>query len=100
MMFDHATLGWVSIMWLVLSGLIGGVGQIFLTYCYRYAEPSLLASFEYLSMIWAMVLGYFVFAEMPQTMVLRRCGRGDRIRLVHRLARTPSACRRQIAGVT
>ena len=74
MSFDHVALGWNSAMWLVLSGLVGGAGQIFLTYCYRYAEPSLLASFEYTSMIWAMLLGVFVFAEMPETMVLVGAG--------------------------
>ena len=74
MIFDHVALGWNSAMWLVLCGLVGGVGQILLTYCYRYAEPSLLASFEYVSMVWAMVLGVFVFAEMPETMVLAGAG--------------------------
>lgn len=74
MIFDHAALNWHSTLWLVLCGVIGGVGQILLTYCYRYAEPSLLASFEYVSMVWAMILGVFVFAEMPETMVLTGAG--------------------------
>ena len=100
MMFDHATLGWNAIMWLVLSGLIGGVGQIFLTYCYRYAEPSLLASFEYISMIWAMVLGYFVFAEMPQTMVLAGAGVVIASGLFIVLRERRLHVERQIAGLT
>jgi drug/metabolite transporter (DMT)-like permease len=45
-----------------------------MTYCYRYAEPSLLASFDYILMVWAMLLGYFVFAEMPETLVLAGAG--------------------------
>jgi len=51
-----------------------GVGHILLTYCYRYAEPLLLASFDYISMIWATLLGYFVLAEVPQAMVLVGAG--------------------------
>ncbi len=56
--------------WLVLSGLIGGIGQIAMTYSYRYAEPSLLAPFDYAAMIWAIALGYFVFGEVPERAAL------------------------------
>ena len=74
MIWDHAALSSTAVMWLVLCGISGGIGQICMTYCYRYAEPSLLASFDYILMVWAMLLGYFVFAEMPETMVLAGAG--------------------------
>ena len=70
MICDHAALSFSMTAWLVLCGLFGGIGQICMTYCYRYAEPSMLASFDYISMVWAMLLGYFIFAEMPESMVL------------------------------
>lgn len=56
---------------LVLAGLIGGAGQILLTSCYRYAAASVVAPFEYASMIFAVAIGYFAFAEVPtrQTLV-------------------------------
>ncbi|WP_238365036.1 DMT family transporter [Mesobacterium pallidum] len=56
---------------LVLAGLIGGVGQIVLTSCYRYAPASVVAPFEYASMIFAIAIGYVWFAEIPtrQTLV-------------------------------
>ena len=60
--------------WLVLSGIFGGLGQIFMTYSYRFAEPSLLASFDYVAMVWATALGYLLFAEIPQTMVMIGAG--------------------------
>lgn len=63
-----------QVFWLVLCGLIGGLGQIFMTYSYRFAEPSLLASFDYISMVWATLLGYFVFAEVPAAMVFAGAG--------------------------
>jgi len=55
---------------LVLTGILGGVGQILLTQSYRYADTSLLAPFEYTTMIWALLTGWFIFGELPQTAVL------------------------------
>jgi drug/metabolite transporter (DMT)-like permease len=70
MAFEHPTFDFHTVFWLTVCGLLGGLGQIALTYCYRYAEPSLLASFDYISMIWAVLLGYFVLGEMPETAVM------------------------------
>jgi drug/metabolite transporter (DMT)-like permease len=55
---------------LVLTGLLGGVGQILLTQSYRYGDASLLAPFEYTTMIWALLTGWFIFGELPQTAVV------------------------------
>jgi drug/metabolite transporter (DMT)-like permease len=74
MLWDYAPIGWNSVFWLVLCGLVGGIGQLLMTYSYRYAEPSLLAPFDYTQMIWAMLLGWFVLGEMPAAMVLMGAG--------------------------
>ena len=50
---------------LIGAGLLGGVGQILLTSSYREADASLVAPFDYASMIFALLIGYFVFAEVP-----------------------------------
>ncbi len=55
---------------LVGAGLLGGVGQIFLTSSYREADASLVAPFDYASMIFALAIGYFVFAEVPTKTML------------------------------
>ncbi|MEV8468714.1 DMT family transporter [Fluviibacterium sp. DFM31] len=55
---------------LVVAGLLGGFGQIFLTSSYRFAEASLIAPFEYASMLVSLVIGYFVFQEIPTPQVL------------------------------
>ncbi|HCB53225.1 MAG TPA: EamA family transporter, partial [Rhodobacter sp.] len=55
---------------LVLAGLLGGVGQIFLTSSYREAEASVVAPFDYASMIFALLIGYFIFAEVPSLTTL------------------------------
>ena len=67
--------GWVMPRgqeWVLLigAGLIGGMGQILATAAYRYAEASTLAPFTYVSMIWALVIGYFVFSEVPTVPML------------------------------
>ncbi|ARC87260.1 DMT family transporter [Rhodovulum sp. MB263] len=59
---------------LILAGLIGGFAQICLTSAYRYAEAGLVAPFDYASMLLALVIGYFVFAEVPTPMVLIGAG--------------------------
>lgn len=59
-----------TLFWLVMCGLFGGIGQLCMTYSYRFAEPSLLAPFDYVAMVWATLLGYALFADIPQTMVM------------------------------
>ena len=60
-----------ALVMLVLAGLLGGLGQIFLTSSYRFADASLVAPFDYTSMILALIVGYFVFDEVPTlTMIL------------------------------
>lgn len=55
---------------LVGAGLLGGVGQILLTSSYREADASLVAPFDYASMIFALLIGYFIFAEVPSWTML------------------------------
>ncbi|CTQ53671.1 carboxylate/amino acid/amine transporter [Roseibium album] len=50
---------------LLLIGLAGGVGQILLTQSYRYAEASTIAPFDYVNMLWAIIIGWVVFSEVP-----------------------------------
>lgn len=68
--------GWVmptgpEAVYLVACGVVGGLGQILLTSSYRFADASLVAPFDYASMIFAVLIGYFVFEEVPtlQTLV-------------------------------
>lgn len=67
--------GWVwpsqaNFTLLVLAGLLGGAGQICLTTSYRLADASMLAPFDYASMLIAILVGYFVFAEVPSLQML------------------------------
>ncbi|GAB1478537.1 DMT family transporter [Paracoccaceae bacterium] len=55
---------------LIGAGVLGGVGQILLTSSYREADASVVAPFDYASMIFALLIGYFVFAEVPSWTML------------------------------
>jgi len=55
---------------LVSAGLLGGLGQILLTECYRHGETSTIAPFEYTSILFGLIFGYFVFNELPTRAML------------------------------
>ncbi|WP_294532415.1 DMT family transporter [uncultured Rhodoblastus sp.] len=58
--------------WLALAGVgvAGGVAQILATLAYRFADASLLASFDYLAMLWALLASLAFFGEWPSDAVL------------------------------
>ena len=60
---------WPELAALVTVGLCGGLAHILLTESYRLAPASLVAPFDYTSMVWAFLLGYFFFAELPTVYV-------------------------------
>ncbi|HHY02349.1 MAG TPA: DMT family transporter [Paracoccus sp.] len=55
---------------LVAAGFMGGAAQIMLTSSYRFADASLVAPFDYASMLLAMAIGWFVFAEPTSARML------------------------------
>jgi drug/metabolite transporter (DMT)-like permease len=74
-----APFGWVvptmsTLGLLVTAGLIGGVAQILVTSSYRFGSVSMLAPYDYTSMLFAIILGYFLFDELPAAMMLAGSG--------------------------
>lgn len=74
-----APFGWVVPSWgtvglLISAGLIGGVAQILVTSSYRFGSVSMLAPYDYTSMLFAIILGYFLFDELPTSMMLAGSG--------------------------
>jgi drug/metabolite transporter (DMT)-like permease len=55
---------------LVVIGILGGIGQILLTLSYRHADTSVIAPFEYTTMLWAVLIGWFAFSQLPQATVV------------------------------
>jgi len=75
-LFGLATLpfGWrapdaYQLATLISLGLLGGLAHIMLTESYRYAAASVIAPFDYSAMLWAFLLGYALFGEVPTTYV-------------------------------
>jgi drug/metabolite transporter (DMT)-like permease len=54
---------------LIALGILGGLAHIFLTESYRFAAASVVAPFDYSSMLWALLLGYWLFGELPDSLV-------------------------------
>ena len=56
--------------WLLVgSGIFGGIGQILITSSYRFADASVIVSFEYSSLVWAVAIGFFLFGDIPHPIV-------------------------------
>jgi len=55
---------------MIVCGLFGTVGHYLLIMAHRLAPPSLLAPFIYTQIVWAILLGYLVFADVPNRWTL------------------------------
>jgi drug/metabolite transporter (DMT)-like permease len=55
---------------LVLAGVIGGVGQLFLTEALRAAPVGIVAPFDYTQLVWAALLGLVIWGELPHLTTL------------------------------
>lgn len=62
--------GWIvpsrlDLILLIGAGLIGGIAQILVTSSFRFGAASMLAPFDYASLIFAALIGYVIFSELP-----------------------------------
>ena len=61
--------GWVmpspeQALTLILAGTAGGIAQVLLTECFRYADMSVIAPFEYTSLVFSILIGWWVFGDL------------------------------------
>ena len=54
--------------------VIGGVSQIMITASYRFGPVSMLAPFDYASMLFAVLIGWVLFSEIPTPAILIGAG--------------------------
>lgn len=59
-----------TVLLLIGAGVIGGVAQMLITSSYRFGSASMLAPYDYASMIFAILIGYFWFGELPTVVML------------------------------
>ncbi len=69
-LWGWATPTWEQTLILVIMGLIGGVAQILVTSSYRFGQASMLAPYDYTTMLFAIVIGYVWFDELPTLVML------------------------------
>lgn len=67
--------GWVvpslnTLLLLGLAGVLGGMAQILVTSAYRFGAASMLAPVDYVSMLFAILIGFVWFHELPTTVML------------------------------
>jgi drug/metabolite transporter (DMT)-like permease len=56
--------------WLLMAanGALSAGGQVLLIAAFRYAGASLLSPFSYSQMLWATLIGYFAFGQLPDAL--------------------------------
>lgn len=70
MPFGWAPLSGWQVFVLVMAGICGGIAQIMMTEAYRYASVSTVAPFEYSSILFGLIVGYLLFADVPTAYTL------------------------------
>lgn len=68
--FGWGALPLQSAVMLVFAGLFGGVAQILMTESYRFADASTIAPFDYSSILFGIIISFFIFAEVPTASTL------------------------------
>jgi len=51
--------------WFVAIGAMGAIGHLFVIKALQAAEASKISPFTYIQLIWAMILGFFAFGDIP-----------------------------------
>ncbi len=59
-----------GLLLMAATGVLAGSAQYCLTEAFRIAPPSVVAPFEYTSLIWAMLFGFLVWGDVPTALVL------------------------------
>jgi drug/metabolite transporter (DMT)-like permease len=54
---------------LAATGVLGGLSHLLLTESYRHAPASVVAPFDYVSLLWAFFFGFVLFGEIPSSHV-------------------------------
>ena len=71
--------GWImpnliDLVLLSLVGIFGGVANLLLTQAYKFADVSLVTPLKYLSLVFAIIFGYFIWSEIPSSKTLFGAG--------------------------
>ena len=56
---------WDQLFWLTLIGAAGAFGQLAMTHALRLGDASLVMPLDFMRLVWATLLGFLLFAEIP-----------------------------------
>jgi drug/metabolite transporter (DMT)-like permease len=56
---------WTQVAWLLCTSIFATAGHVALTKAYQLADITVTQSITFLQLVWAALLGYFLFAETP-----------------------------------
>ena len=62
--------------WLILCGvgLVSLIAQLCIVQSFQFAPAYFIAPFEYVAILWALILGWLIFAEIPTSLMLLGAG--------------------------
>src|SRR5262245_30263423 len=61
---------WTDAGWLALNGIGNGLAQYGWTKAIHLAPTSVVSPFQYFSLIWAMMLGFMIWGDVPTVSLL------------------------------
>lgn len=87
----------LTLFYLVMIGLCGGVGQLLLTQAFKFAPAAVVAPFDYAALLWNGALAYLIWRETPAhwTVIGGAIVVGSGLYLIWRQRREAQARRRQ-----
>jgi drug/metabolite transporter (DMT)-like permease len=67
MIFHWQTPSLTDLLLMIMLGCITLFAQYTIVHAYQYARVHVIAPFEYITVVWAILIGWFVFAEQPSS---------------------------------
>ncbi|MCR9257031.1 MAG: DMT family transporter [Alphaproteobacteria bacterium] len=61
---------WENLFWLLLVGLFGSISHVSLTESFKHADASAVLPLDFTKLIWASLIGYLFFMEVPDLWTL------------------------------
>lgn len=68
--FGWVTPGWSDLLLLLCIGGCGGIAQYWMTQAYRFGPASVNSAFNYTGIVWAVLLGWLIWDELPGPAVI------------------------------
>ena len=68
-LFVWSTPSMIDFGWLLLLGILGGIGQLSVSQALKHADTHVAMPFDFVRLVWVSITGYIFFAEVPDIFV-------------------------------